>query len=92
MRDTTGKKKVDPETGEVIYRPDLQAANFGLQTLGRMKGAFIDRAEIGLPGDFSRMADGDLDKALIELARQLGLPDSGVKMIEHLTKSEEPAE
>ncbi len=90
MRD--GTKRRDPETNEIIYKPDLQAANFGLQTLGRMKGAFIDRTEIGGPGDFSRMADGDLDKALLEIARQLGIPDAGVKMIEHLTKSEEPAE
>jgi hypothetical protein len=88
LRRPDGSKKTDPQTGEVIYKPDLQAANFGLQTLGRMKGAFIDRTEIGGPGDFARMADSDLDQALIELARQLGLPASGLKMIENLTKKE----
>ena len=75
VRDKDGRIRRDPETQQPIYKPDLQAANQGLITLGRMKGAFIDRTEIGAPGDFARLSDEDLNKKLLEQARELGLPE-----------------
>src|SRR5688572_20825131 len=59
VRDRDGRKKTDPETNEVIYKRDLIAANQGLVTLGRMKGAFIDRTEIGGPCEFCRLTEGE---------------------------------
>jgi hypothetical protein len=88
VRDATGKKKRDPETGEVIYKRDLLAATRALDSLTRMKGGFIDRTEIGSPGDFSRMADDELDAKIIETAKGLGLSSQGLKMLENLTKKE----
>ncbi len=78
VRDKDGRRRKDPDTHEVIYKPDLQAANQGLVTLGRMIGAFIDRTEIGNPGDFARLTDEDLNKKLLEQARELGLPEEAI--------------
>jgi len=75
-----------------FYRPDRFSANTALIALGKTEGIFIERTEVGNPGDFSRMADDELDKALIDSARALGLPDEGLKMIEHLTKKREDVE
>lgn len=88
VRDATGKMKRDPETGAVIYRPDRKAAVDALNSLGRMKGAFIDRSEIGRPGDFSRLTDEEFDAKLIEAARDVGLPAPALKMLEDLTNRE----
>lgn len=92
VRDATGKKKRDPETGDIIYKPDLQAANQGLITLGRMKGAFIDRTEIGGPGEFARLQDSELDKQIAELARKIGLPEEAVLLLEDMSNRGEAAE
>lgn len=88
VRDATGKVRRDPETGAVIYKPDRYNAVRALDSLTRMKGGFIDRTEIGGPGDFARMADGDLDAAILATAKELGLPAPALKMLEHLTKKE----
>lgn len=88
VRDSTGKARRDPETGAVIYKPDRYAAVKALDSLTRMKGGFIDRTEIGMPGDFTRMGNDELDRAIVETAKELGLPADGVKMLEHLTKRE----
>lgn len=74
------------------YRPDRMSANKGLELLGRTRGMFIDRTELGNPGDFSRMADEELDAKIIETAKELGLPAPALKMLEHLTKKAEAAE
>lgn len=70
------------------YRPDRMSANKSLELIGRTRGMFIDRTELGGPGDFARMADEELDKAIVETAKELGLPTQAVKMLEHLTKRE----
>lgn len=88
VRDIAGRQRVDPETGQPIYKPDRLSAVKALDSLTRMKGGFIDRTEIGSPGDFTRMADAELDAKIIETAKELGLPADGVKMLEHLTKRE----
>ena len=70
------------------YRPDRGTAMKGLELLGRTEGMFIDRQEIGTPGDFSRMADDELDAQIIETAKELGLPEQGIRLLEDLTKRE----
>lgn len=71
-----------------FYRPNREAANRSFELLGRTKGMFIDRHEVGDPGSFSRMADDELDRAIIEAARELGLPAPALKQLEDLTKKE----
>ena len=88
VRDSTGRIRRDPETGAPIYKPDRYAAVKALDSLTRMKGGFIDRTEIGMPGDFTRLPDDELDAKIVETAKALGLPASGLKMLEHLTKRE----
>lgn len=88
VRDHTGKVRRDPETGQAIYKPDRLSAVKALDSLTRMKGGFIDRHEVGGPGDFSRLADDELDAKLIETAKELGLPAPALKMLEDLTKRE----
>ncbi len=76
VMDTNGR-----HTGEFTGKPDGPTAVRSLELLGRDLGMFIDRHEIGQPGEFARMTDEELDAALTEQARALGLP---AKAIEHL--------
>lgn len=64
------------EKGEYQYNGNV--ANRALELLGKELGMFIDRKEIGQPGDFARMSDEELDGALAEQARALGLPEEAV--------------
>lgn len=73
------------------YRPNREAANRSFELLGRTIGMFIDRHEVGDPGSFSRMADDELNRAIIEAAKELGLPEEALLQLEHLSaKAEEP--
>lgn len=49
----------------------LQAKVAALEKIARCQGLFIDRKEIGQPGDFDRMDDAELDQAIAEQAREL---------------------
>lgn len=49
-----------------------------LEALGKHLGLFIERHEVGGPGDFARMTDEELNAALREQAASLGLPDDAV--------------
>lgn len=57
------------------YKTNLAAANKALELLGKEVGMFIDRKEVGQPGDFSKVDDDELERsideanALIERAR-----------------------
>lgn len=54
-----------------------------LEALGKHLGLFIERHEVGAPGDFARMTDEELNEALREQAASLGLPDDAVgKLLE----------
>jgi hypothetical protein len=92
VRDATGRMKRDPETGQVIYKPDRYVAVKALDSLTRMKGGFIDRLETGGPGDFARMTSEQLNEIIVVTARELGLPDSAVKLLEDLSPKKEAAE
>lgn len=89
MRDRTGKLMKDPETGAQLYtKPDRQAANKGLELLGRSEGIFVDRTEVGGPGDFSRLADDELDAAILDVSKALRESPEGLKLLEHLSAKE----
>lgn len=57
------------------YKTNLAAANKSLELLGKEIGMFIDRKEVGQPGDFDKVDDDELERsideanALIERAR-----------------------
>jgi hypothetical protein len=61
-----------------IFERNPAAANRALELLGRELNMFIERHEVGDPGEWARMADDDLDKALQEQAKALGLPDTAI--------------
>jgi phage terminase small subunit len=48
-------------------------ANKALELLGREKGMFIERREVGEPGDFDRLADAELWQRLRADAAELGI-------------------
>jgi phage terminase small subunit len=56
----------DKETGTVtevvleVIDPDKAGANRALELLGKELGMFVDRAEVGGPGDFDQMSDDEL--------------------------------
>lgn len=64
------------EVGQYQYNGAV--ANKALELLGKTLGMFIERHEVGQPGDFARMSDDELDGALTEQARALGLPEEAV--------------
>lgn len=49
-----------------------------LEALGKHLGLFIERHEVGGPGDFARMTDEELNEALREQAASLGFPEDAV--------------
>lgn len=52
-------------TGEYQYQGNV--ANRALELLGKELGMFIERKEVGQPGDFDRMSDDELRAELAEL-------------------------
>lgn len=68
--------------GEVIAgmftQPNESAANRALELIGNHLGMFIQRHEIGQPGDFQRMSDDELNESLTVQARALGLPETAI--------------
>lgn len=61
-----------PVDVEVNMR-DATAANRALELLGRECGMFIERSEVGLPGEFERLDDLQLRQRLLETAMMLGI-------------------
>lgn len=73
-------------------RPDRSAAMKGLELLGRTEGMFVDRTELGRPGDFSQLKDEELQAEIETVAKELGMPPDAVLLLAHLTKKTEDAE
>ncbi len=48
-------------------------ANRALELLGKEHGMFIDRKEVGAPGEFERLADDELFDAIREQAEEFGI-------------------
>ena len=42
---------------------------------------FIDRHEIGQPGEFARMTDKELETSLAAQVRALGLPEEAIDLL-----------
>ncbi|WP_316195368.1 MULTISPECIES: hypothetical protein [unclassified Bradyrhizobium] len=76
VRDANGK-----HTGEFTGKVDAAGANRALELLGKHLGMFIDRHEIGEPGQFARMTDEELDAALVAQAKALGFPQEGIDFL-----------
>lgn len=68
-------------TGRFDGKPNLRAAVDGLRLCSDFKGMRIQRMELGGPGDFARMSDEELDSALIEQGKALGIPEEALLMI-----------
>lgn len=69
--------KLDKETGttvemEIVDR-DPSAANKALELLGKTLGVFIERKEVGGPGDFDRMSEDELERYIRSEASALGI-------------------
>lgn len=56
-------------TGEYKYNGSV--ANRALELLGKERGMFIDRKEVGGPGDFAAMSDADLDSFINRETQEL---------------------
>lgn len=54
------------------YRYDGAVANRALELLGKEQGMFIDRKEIGLPGEFDGLSADELRDRLYREAEELG--------------------
>lgn len=67
----------DSDGNVVEYKYDGAVANRALELLGKEMGMFIDRKEIGGPGDFARMNDAELDAVIAEETRAIGVGASG---------------
>jgi phage terminase small subunit len=51
----------------------LSAANTAIKGKAILSGKWIERAEIGAPGEYETMTDDELERALIERVQKLGL-------------------
>lgn len=67
MVDATGKP-----TG-IFGKRNLNAFAKLIAVASDIRGLRVHRVEVGNPGDFSRMSDEDLDKALLEQGQALGI-------------------
>ncbi len=56
-------------TGEYKYNGNV--ANRALELIGKEHGMFIDRKEVGAPGDFSQLPDDELDEFIAAEAKEL---------------------
>ena len=52
---------------------NFAGANKALELIGRTLGAFIDRKEIGKPGDFDHLTDAELDEQINATLAELGV-------------------
>lgn len=63
--------KIDKETGDEITRDvelyDPAGANRALELLGKELAMFIERKEVGGPGEFAKMTDEEIDRQLAEM-------------------------
>ena len=75
--------KLDKETNTTIdvelVERDPAAANKALELLGKTLGIFIDRKEVGGPGDFANMTTDELRDILARDMATLGLRLSGAE-------------
>ena len=75
----------------LTFERNAGAANRALELLGRELNMFIERHEVGDPGEWARMTDAELNKSLLEQARVLEIPQEAVErlLIEHKPNEEQ---
>lgn len=67
------------QTGKYSGKPDANGFNQAIKLIGlECHGMFVEKLEIGSPGDFSRMNDEEFEKAFQEEALAAGLPQDAV--------------
>ncbi|MCK1656192.1 terminase small subunit [Bradyrhizobium sp. 151] len=64
------------------FKPDLGAALSGLKLAAKIAGLLVHRHEIEQPGVFARMTDTELNRALSEQFRALGLSERSLVEIQ----------
>jgi hypothetical protein len=81
------------QTGQYSGKPDSNGANTALKLVGmECYGMFIERVEIGGPGDFSRLTDQELAKRALDDATALGLPAEATEALLLTFQPQEPSE
>lgn len=63
-------------TGE--YEQNLPAANKALELIGKEIGMFIERKEVGKPGDFADLTDDELDRQIAEAERAAAIASGAI--------------
>jgi hypothetical protein len=53
----------------------LSAANTAIKVKGVLTGKWIERAEVGAPGEYETMTDDELERAIVERVARLGFVD-----------------
>ncbi len=76
LYDKAGNRLRDAEGNYRYGKPDLMAANRAYELLGREIGMFINRHEVGGPGDFARLTEEELNAQLVETLQAFGVPDN----------------
>jgi hypothetical protein len=67
------------QTGQYKGRPDASGANQAFRLLGQeCFNMFVEKLEIGSPGDFSRLSDDEFNEKFKEEALAAGLPEDAV--------------
>jgi hypothetical protein len=53
----------------------LNAANTAIKVKSVLSGKWIERAEVGAPGEYETMTDDELERRIMERVARLGLRD-----------------
>ena len=67
---------VKDDNGNVVgdYQYQGNVANRALELLGKEIGMFVERKEVGQPGDFDNLSDAEVVDKMKERAAELGIP------------------
>ena len=65
--------------GTGVYKYEGSVANRALELLGKEMGMFVERSEVGKPGDFDNMSPDELDQFIASETEALRVPDKSVK-------------
>jgi len=85
MYDRNGARLRDNEGNYRYTKPDHMSANRALELMGREIGMFINRHEVGGPGDFARLTEEELNAQIVETLAAFGVPDQlAQKLIQDL--------
>jgi hypothetical protein len=68
-------------TGEYTGIPDVHGFNKSMELIGRAMGLFIEKIEVGGPGDFARLSDEELLAKVETDAAALGLPSEATEAL-----------